>query len=113
MTQTKHVYNVETKQFEDVALTALELAEQAARQVSGEVEEADRETASADRRAARDFASTLAQIQARQTEIVADLALLPTANATQQRQIVGRLLTAQDGILSLLLRMGKALSRLV
>lgn len=41
-----------------------------------------------------------ALIDQRRTVIVADLALLPTANAAQQRQIVGRLLDSEDNALS-------------
>lgn len=40
------------------------------------------------------------QIDQRRTAIAADLALLPTATAAQQRQIIGRLLNSEDDTLA-------------
>ena len=54
-----------------------------------------------------------AQIDQRRTAIAADLALLPTATAAQQRQIIGRLLNSEDDTLTAEKQELTALDRLI
>lgn len=54
-----------------------------------------------------------AQIDQRRATITADLALLPTATAAQQRQIIGRLLNSEDDTLTAEKQELTALDRLI
>jgi len=116
MNPTKVVFDVKTGRVVEIPLDAAEIAEIAARQAEGEAAERALEAIEADKDFMRgaNVPDMLRLIAARQQQIAADRTTL--AGATMLAQVlpvVDRMLGAEDATLTALVKIARALSRLV